>query len=122
LLELAKEQAKLESEIRDEEEITKLKESYGSTGSKLATGGSKAVKELEKEQKSRTSRLVKNFLNLASLDIEAQFRNEVVNNIKNEYHSVKVLNNLKSLEEFRGKIDSNASIQLAIESLFCELK
>ena len=122
LLELAKEQAKVGSETRDEEELMKLKESYGTTGSRLATGGSKAVKELEKEQKSRTSRLVKNFLNLASLDIEAQFRNELVNNIKNEYNSVKVLDNLKSLEEFRGKIDSNASIQLAIESLFCELR
>ena len=121
-LELAKEQAKVESETRDEVELTKLKESYETTGSRLATGGSKAVKDIEKEQKSRSSRLVKNFLNLASLDIEAQIRNKVVNNIKNEYHSVKVLDNLKSLEEFRGKIDSNASIQLAIESLFCQLR
>jgi DNA polymerase-3 subunit delta' len=44
LLELAKGQAQSESEIRDEEELLKLKESYGTTGSKLATGGSKAVK------------------------------------------------------------------------------
>ena len=122
LLELAKVQAKIESENRDEIELTKLKQSYGSTGSRLATGGSKAIKELEKEQKSRSSRLVKDFLNLASLDIEARFRNEVVSNIKNEHYSVKVLNNLKSLEEFRGKINSNASIELAIESLFCELR
>jgi DNA polymerase III subunit delta' len=122
LLELAKEQAKVESETRDEEELMKLKESYGTIGSRLATGGSKAIKELEKEQRSRSSRLVKNFLHLASLDIEAQFRNEVVSNIKNEYNSVKVLDNLKSLEEFRGKIDGNASIHLAIESLFCELR
>ncbi len=70
LLELAKEQAKYESEIRDEVELTKLKKSYGTTGSRLATGGSKAVKDLEKEQKFRTSRSVKNFLNLALLDIE----------------------------------------------------
>ncbi len=45
LLEIAKEHVKLESEIRNEEEITKLKESYGSTGSRLAMGGSKAIKE-----------------------------------------------------------------------------
>ena len=122
LLELAKEQVKVECEYRDEVELTKLKESYGSTGNRLATGGSKALKELEKDQKSRSSRLVKNFLNLALLDIEAQFRNEVVNNIKNESSIVKVLDKLISLEEFRRRIDSNASIQLAIESLFCELK
>jgi DNA polymerase III subunit delta' len=51
LVELAKSQALAESEVRDEAELAKLKESYGTTGSKLATGGSKAVKELEKEQK-----------------------------------------------------------------------
>ncbi len=122
LLELAKEQAELESESRNEEEMTRLKESYGSTGSRLATGGSKAVKALEKEQKSRASRLVKNFLNLASLDIESQYRNKMIENIEIQNNSVKVLGNLKSLEEFRIKIDSNASIQLATESLFCELR
>jgi DNA polymerase-3 subunit delta' len=122
LLEMAKEQAKIESEIRNKDELTKLKESYGTTGSRLATGGSKAVKELEKEQKSRASRLVKNFLDLALLDIEIKYRNEVLENIKNQNNSVKVLDNLKSLEEFRRIIDSNASIQLAIESLFCELR
>ena len=122
LLEMAKEQAKAESEIRNEDELAKLKESYGTTGSRLATGGSKAVKELEKEQKSRASRLVKNFLDLASLDIETQYRNEMIENIEVQNNSVKVLGNLKSLEEFRRKIDSNASIQLATESLFCELR
>ena len=122
LLEIAKEQARIESEIRNEDELTKLKESYGTTGSRLATGGSKAVKELEKEQKSRTSRMVKNFLDLALLDLEIQYRDEVLENIKNQNNSMKILDNLKSLEEFRRIIDSNASIQLAIESLFCELR
>jgi DNA polymerase-3 subunit delta' len=122
LLEMAKEQVKAESEFRNEEELAKLKESYGTTGSRLATGGSKAVKELEKEQKSRASRLIKNFLDLASLDIETQYRNEMIENIKIQNNPVKVLGNLKSLEEFRRKIDSNASIQLATESLFCELR
>ena len=69
LLELAKNQAKYESEIRDEEELTKLKESYGTTGSRLATGGSKAFKELEKEQKTRNTRLVKDFLDQELLEI-----------------------------------------------------
>ncbi len=44
LVELAKELAKMESETQDEKEIAKLKESYGSTGSKLATGCNKALK------------------------------------------------------------------------------
>jgi DNA polymerase-3 subunit delta' len=74
LLEMAKEQAKIESEIRNEDELTKLKESYGTTGSRLATGGSKAVKELEKEQKSRSSRLIKDHLDLSMTEIA---RNEI---------------------------------------------
>jgi hypothetical protein len=82
----------------------------------------RAVKELEKEQKSRASRLVKNFLDLASLDIEAQFRNIIIQNIRIGNESEKVLDNLKSFEEFRRKIDSNVSTQLAIESLFCKLR
>jgi DNA polymerase-3 subunit delta' len=122
LLELAKEQAKIESETRDEVELAKLKESYETTGSRLATGGSKAVKELEKDQKSRASRLVKNFLDLASLDIETQIRDEVIKNVKDQNNPARFLEKLRSLEEFRRKIDSNGSIQLAIESLFCELR
>jgi len=122
LLELAKEQAELESASRNEKEIARLKESYGSTGSRLATGGSRAVKELEKEQKSRASRLVKNFLDLASLDIESQYRNDLIESFMNQNNSVSFLGKLTSLKEFRRKIESNASIQLAIESLFCELR
>ena len=121
LLEMAKEQAKKESDIRNEEELTRLKESYGTTSSRLATGVSQAVKEMEKEQKFRASRLVKNFLDLASLDIEIQYRNEIIENIETKNNSVKVLENIKSLEGFRRKLEGNISLQLALESLFCEL-
>lgn len=74
LLELAKEQALTESETRDEEELTKLKESYGTTGSRLATGGSRAVKDLEKEQKTRSSRMVRDNLDGALLEITSLYR------------------------------------------------
>ena len=74
LLELAKEEALAESEMRDEIELTKLKESYGTTGSRLATGGSRAVKELEKEQKTRNSRMVRDNLDGALLDIASLYR------------------------------------------------
>ena len=74
LVELAKSQALAESEVRDEAELTKLKESYGTTGSKLATGGSKAVKELEKEQKTRSTRSIRDNLEGALLDMATVFR------------------------------------------------
>jgi DNA polymerase-3 subunit delta' len=69
LLDSAKDQAQSESKVRDEEEITKLKEFYGTTGSKLATGGNKAVKELEKEQNTRNTRSVRDFLDSFLLDV-----------------------------------------------------
>ena len=69
LLEMAKVQANIESDIRNEEELIKLKESYGTTGSRLTAGGNKAVKELEKEQKSRITRLVKDYIEIGLLEI-----------------------------------------------------
>jgi DNA polymerase-3 subunit delta' len=81
LVELAKSQALSESEARDEAELAKLKESYGSTGSKLATGGSKAVKELEKEQKTRASRMVRDFLDASLLDISSLYRDVLIEKI-----------------------------------------
>jgi DNA polymerase-3 subunit delta' len=122
LLEMAKQETKTESEIRNEEELTKLKESYGTTGSRLATGGSKAVKELEKEQKSRAARSIKNFLDLALLDIQRQLMAEVIENKKPEIEIVRILRKVQSLEVYRQRIDSNLSGQLMLEALFVESK
>jgi DNA polymerase III subunit delta' len=119
LVELAKSQALAESVDRDEAELAKLKESYGTTGSKLSTGGSKAIKELEKEQKTRASRLAKDFLLLATVDIETIYLNELIE--KSNSHEKQRLNLEKAtnIEEFKKKFESNTSIQIAIESLFC---
>jgi DNA polymerase-3 subunit delta' len=122
LVELAKSQALAESEVKDEAELVKLKESYGTTGSKLATGGSKAVKELEKEQKLRNTRLIKNFLDIAAYEIQQQYMNTLISNSNHKDNSSKIMSRIKALEEFRIKNSSNVSIQIAIESLFCELR
>jgi DNA polymerase-3 subunit delta' len=110
LLEMAKEQVKKESDTRDEEEITKLKESYGTTGSRLATGGSKAVKELEKEQKARSSRLVKDFLDGALLELAL---GSGFNNLN--------LKNLDNIQIARNRLQTNASLDLNIFSFMCSL-
>jgi DNA polymerase-3 subunit delta' len=119
LVELAKSQALAESVDRDEAELAKLKESYGTTGSKLSTGGSKAVKELEKEQKTRASRLVKDFLLLATIDIETIYLNELIENSNSHEKQRLNLEKATNIEEFKKKFESNTSIQIAIESLFC---
>jgi DNA polymerase-3 subunit delta' len=131
LLELAKEQARGESELRDKEELAKLKESYGATGSRLATGGSKAVKELEKEQKTRNTRLVRDSLDGALLDIVNIYKgilfiqsgsSKLVNitdetidkhlNLSNE----SILNIINSILLFRENLSKNNSPNLIIES------
>jgi DNA polymerase-3 subunit delta' len=76
LIDLATAQANTQSEARDEKEIAALQEAYGkgATGRGMATGGAKAVKELEKDQKSRATRMVRDSLDGALLDIATFFR------------------------------------------------
>ncbi len=139
LLELAKERAKIESETRDEVEIAKLKESYGTTGSRLATGGGKAVKELEKDQKSRSTRLVRDNLDNALLDIASIYRDilfvkagltksvinkDLIEKIKlvtskiSEDTTLKIINDILSS---RSSLIKNSSPNSTIESLFSRM-
>ena len=117
LLEMAKEQAKVESENRNEEELTKLKESYGTTGSRLATGGSKAVKELEKEQKTRNIRLVRDLLDSFLLDIFDQEINKFKVNMQYNLNEPK-FNYFDQKLKLRNDLFSNSSPILLLEALF----
>jgi DNA polymerase-3 subunit delta' len=139
LLELAKEQARAESEIRDEEELAKLKESYGTIGSRLATGGSKAVKELEKEQKTRNTRLVRDSLDGALLDIATVYREIFISKSSPNYQRVNqkfqggiviqvldtsqtsALNTITAISAARSSLANNSSLNLVTESLFLKL-
>jgi len=139
LLELAKERAKIESEKRDEEEIAKLKESYGTTGSRLATGGNKAIKELEKEQKTRSTRLVRDNLDSALSDIASVYRDilfvksglsnsvinkdmiEKINSVTPKISEIATLNTIKSILSSRNNLSKNSSPNSTIESLFSRI-
>lgn len=76
LVDIATTEANAASEIRDEREVTALQEAYGkgATGRGMATGAAKAVKELEKEQKSRATRMVRDSIDGALLDIATFYR------------------------------------------------
>ena len=76
LVDIATEEANASSESRDEKEIEKLQEAYGkgATGRGIATGAAKAVKELEKEQKSRATRMVRDSIDGALLDLATFYR------------------------------------------------
>ena len=135
LVELAKSQALAESEVRDEAELAKLKESYGPTGSKLATGGSKAVKELEKEQKTRANRKIRDFLDASLLDISTLYRDiltakinpggnlinqdfaEIVREKSKKSVEIDVLAKVESILEIRENLARNSSSNLTVEAL-----
>ena len=76
LVDIATKEANAESETRDMLEIEKLQAAYGkgATGRGMATGGSKAVKELEREQKSRATRMVRDSIDGALLDLATFYR------------------------------------------------
>jgi DNA polymerase-3 subunit delta' len=76
LVDLAAKDAEAQSEIRDEEEIQQLQEAYGkgATGRGMTSGASKAIKELEKEQKARATRLVRDSIDAALLDLATFYR------------------------------------------------
>jgi DNA polymerase-3 subunit delta' len=136
LLELAKEEALAESEMRDEIELMKLKESYGTTGSRLATGGSKAVKELEKEQKIRNSRLIRDNLDSSLLDITTVYTEILLSksfqkyrdgNLESQGQVIKknldiselsAIKVIKAISETRSSLSKNSAPNLVIESLF----
>jgi DNA polymerase-3 subunit delta' len=141
LVDLATQEANNASEARDEEEIEKLQEAYGkgATGRGMATGGSKAVKELEKEQKSRATRMVRDSIDGALLDIATFYRDVMMVQSGNDgslinadmrqeiqaYASTHPLHTaITKIEAIMGariKLASNAAPLLTCEALMCQL-
>ena len=140
LVEAAKAEAEEEAERRDDSEISALKEAWGQQGSKLTQGGSKAVKELEKEQKSRTTRMVRDYLDRALLDIATLYRDilliqsnssdsvintDLISEMKKIAESSKAEATLAKLEAImsaRTNLSHNAAPLLTIEALMVLLK
>jgi DNA polymerase-3 subunit delta' len=140
LVDAAKQRAESESEIRDDAEIEKLKQAWGATNSKLATGGSKAIKELEKEQKGRGTRLVRDYLDRALLDLATFYRDVMlvqsgasdflintdlqseITNIASTSAESKTLAKIQAILKTRINLGLNAAPLLAVEALMCELR
>jgi DNA polymerase-3 subunit delta' len=140
LVEAAKAEAEEEAERRDDAEISALKEAWGQQGSKLTQGGSKAVKELEKEQKSRTTRMVRDYLDRALLDIATLYRDilliqsnslDSIINIDLMSEITKIaetttpeatLAKLEAIMSARTNLSHNAAPLLTIEALMVLLK
>ena len=140
LVEAAKADALADSEAKDELEISKLKAAWGASGSKLTAGGSKAVKELEKEQKSRSTRMVRDYLDRALLDLSTLYRDVLLvqsgsndslinEDLKSEISKLaatesppRTLNKIEAILKTRSNLAQNAAPLLLIEALMCELR
>jgi DNA polymerase-3 subunit delta' len=141
LIDLATEEARTSSESRDKKEIEKLQEAYGkgTTGRGMATGASKAVKELEKEQKSRATRMVRDSIDGALLDlttfyrdvmmaqagliesmINSDLRTEIASYASNS-HGPTVVQKVSAILEARNHLAMNAAPLVTCEALMCEL-
>ncbi len=119
LVDLATKEANASSEVRDEREIEKLEEAYGkgTIGRGMATGGAKAVKELEREQKLRSTRKVRDSIDRSLLDLITFYRDVMMVQSGNKDFIVNT--------EMAGQIESyasNSSWQLTIDKLSAVLE
>ena len=141
LLNLATQEAEIAATARDEKESADLAQAWGkgATGRGMATGGSKAIKELEKEQKSRTTRMIRDSIDGALVDIATLYRDvmfiqagtsgELINQgylteIQKLAHSVPVAKTVAKIElimKARVNLSHNAAPLLTLEALMCQL-
>ena len=141
LIDLATEEASTLSESRNEKEIENFQEAYGkgATGRGMATGAAKAVKELEKEQKSRATRLVRDSIDGALLDLATFYRDVMMaqagvkDSIINSSMQTEIESYISSfpaqttaqkigaIMEARMNLAMNAAPLVTCEALMCEL-
>jgi DNA polymerase-3 subunit delta' len=141
LVDLATTEANASSDEREGKEVEKLQEAYGkgATGRGMATGGAKAVKELEKEQKSRSTRMVRDSIDGALLDIATFYRDvmmvqsgntdsmintdmlEQIESFAANSPSHSTINKIYAIMEARENLARNSAPLVTCEALMCHL-
>ena len=141
LVDLATTEAIASSDEREEKEVEKLQEAYGkgANGRGMATGGAKAVKELEKELKSRSTRMVRDSIDGALLDIATFYRDVMMVQSGNtdsmintdmreqiESHAANspshsTINKINAIMEARENLARNSAPLVTCEALMCQL-
>ncbi|MFM2103782.1 MAG: hypothetical protein RL740_869 [Actinomycetota bacterium] len=132
LVELANEESTAITEQLDEKE-------YEALSTALGKGGGKALKELEKEQKSRATRITRDTLDGALLDLvtfyrdvmlvqaghnDALINSELADSIKrmaNATATNKTLAKIDAIMRARENLQRNGAPLLVMEALMCEL-
>ena len=117
---------------KEERETEELKNALQGTGRGLISGGAKAIKDLEREQKSRLSRAIKDEIDGALLDYSTLLRdsllepslrvntdlNDQINQITQNVKPNLVSLLLSELSQTRELLTTNASQTLLLERLF----
>jgi DNA polymerase-3 subunit delta' len=140
LVDAAKSQAEEDAEKKNDGELAALKEAWGQQGTRVVTGGAKAVKELEKEQKSRQTRMVRDYLDRALLDIATLYRDvlltqtssgdelinpdlvDVIRGIAGSTSAEKTLEKIEVIMKTRANLLLNAAPLLVIEAMMVQLR
>ena len=141
LLNLATEEAEVAASARDEKESAELAEAWGkgATGRGMATGGSKAIKDLEKEQKSRTTRMIRDSIDGALVDIATLYRDVMfiqsgtpgalinqefsadISKMAERIPAAKTVSKIDAIMSARNNLSRNAAPLLTLEALMCQL-
>ena len=140
LVDAAKRDAEAEAEKKNDAELAALKEAWGQQGTRVVAGGAKAVKDLEKEQKSRQTRMVRDYLDRALLDIATFYRDVLMVQSKTPTESLinsdmqreieivanstspdTTLRKLQAIMKTRTQLSHNAAPLLAIEAMMVQL-
>lgn len=141
LVELATTEANAQSDARSEKESQELGLAWGqgATGRGMASGGAKALKELEKEQKSRATRMVRDSLDGALLDLATLYRDvlmlqssvgdslinkefaEKIVKLAEQKRPEKILEKIDAIMQARTNLSFNAAPLLTVEALMCVL-
>ena len=140
LVDAAKSQAEEDAEKKNDGELAALKEAWGQQGTRVVSGGAKAVKELEKEQKSRQTRMVRDYLDRALLDIATLYRDvlltqtssadelinpdlvDVIRGIAGSTSAEKTLEKIEVIMKTRANLLLNAAPLLVIEAMMVQLR
>jgi DNA polymerase-3 subunit delta' len=142
LVDAAKSQAEADAEKKNDAELAALKEAWGQQGTKVVAGGAKAVKELEKEQKSRQTRMVRDYLDRALLDIATLYRDvlliqssggateelintdlsDVIHGLVKTSTAEQTLTKIEVIMKTRANLLLNAAPLLVIEAMMVQLR
>ena len=139
LVNIAEEQTETENAEKDALELKELQDAYQGAGRGLISGGAKAIKDLEKDQKSSTTRSIRDNIDASLLDIATFYRdvlvvqsrnNEILNvdlaeeitNYARTTSSRRTLEQIELVLSARTHLSRNAAPLATLEALFCALK